>query len=343
MKNSNVKLLEKFALALLVTGILGLVTITLLFLLNTTAWNLNALETSIWNNYGGTIGGSIGVLFSLVGALFLIINLREQRRNTAKQQIETHFYQMLQLHRNNVAEMQSKGHVGRSFFVNIKDEFHILLAKLQTAVIPDPGEEWPPLTIGKEVNIAYLTLYFGVRNSSENYLRTLIAHIIGDEKNLSDKIFTRFLEGISEEQRKVESRNIHNRYRKKFLPYDGHQSRLGHYFRHLFQIVTFINDQPNGLLSYHDKKHYIKVLRAQLSTHEQAIFLYNSLSELGSAWEKEKTNEEEKLITKYNLIKNLPMEFSIGIDASSFYPNVSFEHQGYPAEMERKKWESIYK
>jgi len=125
------------------------------------------------------------------------------------------------------------------------------------------------------------------------------------------------------------STGYHNKYIKY---YGGHQFRLGHYFRHLFQSVKFINNQT--ILNYEEKYEHVKVLRAQLSNYEQAVLFLNSLSSLGRAWEFDpeirsgrlnisKVNFE--LITKYNLIKNIPGESLYGIPFKVFYKNVQFE------------------
>jgi hypothetical protein len=113
--------------------------------------------------------------------------------------------------------------------------------------------------------------------------------------------------------------------------YGGHQFRLGHYFRHLFQTVLFID--KSDLWNYHSKYSYIRLLRGQLSTYEQAILFFNSLSQLGRVWELEtKLNPataielNSHLITKYDLIKNIHSDVMIpNISSSMFYPFVSYE------------------
>lgn len=118
--------------------------------------------------------------------------------------------------------------------------------------------------------------------------------------------------------------------------YGGHQHRLGHYFRHLFQTVKFVNSQKK--LSNSQKYFYVKTLRAQLSTYEQAILFINSLSIMGMAWEISPDYKKSRikfidsyrkkqfqLITKYNLIKNLPGEHIFGIKYKNYYPNVNYE------------------
>jgi hypothetical protein len=118
--------------------------------------------------------------------------------------------------------------------------------------------------------------------------------------------------------------------------YGGQQHRLGHYFRHLFQSITYINSQKK--LTRKEKYAYIKMFRAQLSTYEQELLFINSLSILGMAWElkpKFKKNyfelindirfKNRKLITNYNLIKNVPGDHIFGINYSDYYPEVKYE------------------
>lgn len=119
--------------------------------------------------------------------------------------------------------------------------------------------------------------------------------------------------------------------------YGGHQYKLGHYFRHLFQTFSYINEQKN--LTEREKYFYAKTLRAQLSTHEQALLFINSISFLGLVWDLcpeveryyidpffDKRLKEKRLITKFNLIKNLPGQEIFGITYREFYPDVKYEH-----------------
>ncbi|MFD2744199.1 MULTISPECIES: putative phage abortive infection protein [Sphingobacterium] len=114
-----------------------------------------------------------------------------------------------------------------------------------------------------------------------------------------------------------------------FKFYGGHQAKLGHYYRHLYQTVTYINQQE--IFTYKEKYEYTKTLRAQLSTPEQYILFFNSISMLGRVWEFDKidataSQSNSYLITKYNLIKNIPdLNFARSINIDDFYPDVKFE------------------
>jgi hypothetical protein len=131
--------------------------------------------------------------------------------------------------------------------------------------------------------------------------------------------------------------------KRPFKYYGGHQFKLGHYYRHLFQSVKYIDEQKP--LTYKEKYEYLKTLRAQLSTPEQYLLFFNSISSIGRAWElKQLTgtpfeNFNCYLITKYNFIKNIPDTFYIDfIQIKHYYPLVEFEFGSKPeGRIELKK------
>jgi hypothetical protein len=92
----------------------------------------------------------------------------------------------------------------------------------------------------------------------------------------------------------------------------------------LYQTVTFVDSAD--FLTAKEKYNYVKTLRAQLSTHEQAILFFNVLSELGEDWELNPENDN-KLVSDYNLIKNIPKGFTFTIDAKAHFPKVKFEYE----------------
>ena len=78
---------------------------------------------------------------------------------------------------------------------------------------------------------------------------------------------------------------------------------LGRYYRHLFQMVKFVNDQPDNLYDEANwKNSFIGVLRSQMSDYEQLLLYYNAQSSFGKAW------DENHYIEKYRLIKNVPWD-----------------------------------
>ena len=105
-----------------------------------------------------------------------------------------------------------------------------------------------------------------------------------------------------------------------YLPFEGHQSRLGHYYRHLFQMVSFVDEASPDLKI--DKRKYMKTIRAQLSTHEQALLLINSLTPIGQDW------WVKNLIVNYGLVANIPCGFfaeTIQFETGELFPAGYFE------------------
>ena len=91
-----------------------------------------------------------------------------------------------------------------------------------------------------------------------------------------------------------------------YKPFEGHISRLGHYYRHLYPSVKYVTEQPDELIE--NKYEYLKTMRAQLSSHEQLLLYYNALTDMGNPWIK------NKFLTDYRFIKNIPLPMAdIGI------------------------------
>jgi len=78
---------------------------------------------------------------------------------------------------------------------------------------------------------------------------------------------------------------------------------LPHYFRVVFNIVKSIDAST---LTDDEKKHYVRLLRAQLSNYETGIIFYNSLMEEGRAF--------KPLIRKYDLMDNFPTKLYLRPD-----------------------------
>jgi hypothetical protein len=302
----------------------------ILFIFNTTELKTSLpIDSGIIGNYGTIVGGILASIFGLVSILLVIQTINEQERQNELQNIESRFFELLKLHRENVSQFQSKGKTGRGVVINIYDEYNELFNTIKQWC--EPGilglkneDEWNK----KCCQIAYEITFFGVGNNTTEHLKSRLKVIINNENFFDNKFYPGFLKIKIENHKKRKEENKEKLIsQKEYLENDGHQSRLGHYFRHLFQTVKFIDEQPKNLLNYDNKYSYIKTLRAQLTTHEQAIFLYNSLTHLGDKWEQKQKVDNKKLITKYNLIKNLPEGFTGSLNPINYYPNVYYEYK----------------
>lgn len=265
------------------------------------------LDSSLASEYGSLIGGVVGSIFTLAGMLLLYETIVAQRKSFEIQQFEARLFELIRMHRDNVAQMThripneaDKYSNGASVFVQIKSQFSELYRIIKPKVdkdktIADDDKE------REAINISYFILFFGVSREAREDLENALS---GFDK----KMIREIIEKISARKTEYDSNTVY---------FGGHQVRLGHYYRHLYLTVKYVD--KTKFLNEDEKYDYVKILRAQLTNHEQALFFINSLS-IGKKWE----DKKNKFITKYKLIRNLPRNFIKDIDPKKYY-NFVFE------------------
>ena len=193
------------------------------------------------------------------------------------------------------------------------------------------------------INICYLVVFFGLSKEGFRKIDTLlkdkmnssyyqpILQYLSMKPVLDSKFFNSWVVYQSFFKRGAIKELITDYHQKRYYKYyGGHQFRLGQYFRHLFQSISFVDNRTEMLKG--DRESYVKIIRAQLSDYELVLFFINSLSFLGSEWEiglnsfKRPGNTPRKFITTYHLIKNIPDSFLADtIDCKKYYPNVHYD------------------
>lgn len=78
--------------------------------------------------------------------------------------------------------------------------------------------------------------------------------------------------------------------------YDGHQFEIGHYFRNLYHVVKFVDSADDEVVP--DKKRYVSIIRAQLSSAELLLLFHNGLEQGRKKF--------KPLIERYALLKQFP-------------------------------------
>jgi len=365
-------------------------------------WNDSQnIDYAITGQIGDFIGGIVGTIISIAGFYFLYITFNNQTKSFERERLESKFFNMINLHRDNVASLkfnaenlvedqdslfiENRLYENSDVFTVIFKQFIICRNELMPffrdtdkIYIQDYEEELKkydfvvknsiPIYQLAQIDICYSIIFYGLNSEGLLILNELfkkkykekfiddILRFITLKPAYDEDIFLKWcvlkkrntkgkrnelVKRIYDWRRTKKTTDfsefweIPENYHNKFLKYyEGHQFRLGHYFRHLYQTVKFINAQES--LDYFTKYEYIKTLRAQLSTYEQAVLFINSLSELGKAWEispeiNNKLTSYSKfdfdLITKYNLIKNLPGDSIYGIHFKAFYNLVEYENE----------------
>ncbi|MDE1160605.1 MAG: putative phage abortive infection protein [Acidobacteriaceae bacterium] len=230
--------------------------------------------------------GFFGPIFSLISVVLLVFTLRQQRASVVQQGFANKYFVMLEIHRENANQISWRKTTGRRVFVLMVRELRCAIPYIREVA----RVQGRLLTQRQVIHIAYYCFFYGVGPSSA---RTLTMALKRDfDLPLIEEV-ARVLGHPATKQEVKELRDF------DFEPFNGHQSRLGHYYRHLYQLVSYVDEQESDLNKYD----YVRTVRAQFSTHEQALLLLNSLCPLGRNW------WSKRLITKYRLARNLPRNF----------------------------------
>jgi hypothetical protein len=234
---------------------------------------------------GAFVGGYIGSVFALISVVLLFSTLRSQRRAAEDQSFETKYFELLRIQRDNISEIRVRNATGRKMFVLMLRELRCALSAVQTLSL----QMGLRLSQKQALHIAYYVLFFGVGPNSSRMLKVSLAGFDGAFIDALDRC-------LGDPQYK---RRVRSEAKLGYAHFDGHQSRLGHYYRHLYQMVRYVDLQKSNVYKYE----YLKTIRAQLSTHEQALLLINSLTPIGENWWK------KRLIVTYRLVQNIPHDF----------------------------------
>ncbi|MBC7523241.1 MAG: putative phage abortive infection protein [Flavobacterium sp.] len=236
-----------------------------------------------------------------------------QTHQFKKSEFESQFYEMLKLHKENVNEVSISRKVKLKYdsrnselkYVDIKGRkaFEEILVELEKCY--DAAKKtFNSRDKNYWLERAYKVFFFGI-NSNENGIKRYYFRVENELKNLG--VDSTFYDNIKSEF------PAGNEY------LSGYATLLAHLYRHLFQIVKFISVQDENLITYEEKRKYIRILRAQLSNPEQALLFYNWKSGFGSQWE----NDSNKFFTDYRMIHNI--YDSLMLD--DFNPEIEFESQ----------------
>jgi hypothetical protein len=285
------------------------------------------LDFSKTGPIGDTIGGIMNPFIALSGVFLTFLafyiqlkanqqqrilftqELRAQNLQHRKNQIETQFYEMVRLHKENIndisvmtkfsvgGDVQDEKITGREVFKYFLNEIKILYYVAK--------KEFHELDKDSILNKAYHIFFQG------------IDYYLVDQKSIPDKQILEYINKL----KKIRDNNSNNghefnnlmqayniqAYRYQYALFCGYSSILSHYYRHLFLTVKFIANQQEELIDYSEKRKYLRILRAQLSNPEQEMLFYNWKSEYGINWE----NETNHFFTDYRMIHNIQSNMAI--------------------------------
>ena len=211
-----------------------------------------------------------------------------------KQQLERQFYEMLKIHCDNVknlhadsqhkpldADNHSQKNVnGHEYFSCLLEEFNLIYDSIKKIE-----------GIENIFNKTYNTFFFGI-NSANIQLKQETT------ESLSNYVFQNSSSLVWENHPKL--------IPLKDSLCKGRMDQLVPYYRHLFLMVKTVVQFNDDLFSYEDKRQFLRILRAQLSSAEQVLLYYNWKSECGKEWEEESSKPNgNHFFTDYRMIHNI--------------------------------------
>lgn len=334
------------------------------------------IDFSKTGQIGDTIGGLIGPFVAIIAASLTFLafwiqyranqiqikNFNEQRRDIKLERFQNKFFELLKIHKDNVEQINSifKENYFRVCINDLKTIYQLTVKFYLDFYHNDPLKD---KYLNKDydedlLNIAYLSFWLGNDKESRNTIHNLMKKKL--DSHFISKLFDWF-ESVNYKYFGYAFLQKKKGHRPMFIYNDKssdmvvisvdknlfieRSSILGHYFRHLFQTIKYVDEQDEDIINYEAKYNYIKNLRAQLTNHEQILLYYNSLSVFGSPWLEIQNNDLlSSFMIKYKMIKNIPLPFT----NFSIRPEVKFNkeivllNQKNPSE-ELFEWHEILK
>ncbi|WP_341743358.1 putative phage abortive infection protein [Azonexus hydrophilus] len=236
-----------------------------------------------WGQLGDYFGGTLNPIFGFISVVGLFLTIlyqsREMRlsteelRNSAdalksqneairRQSFEQTFFAWLGTYRQILGEITHGEKYGREALRAI----------------------WQPTLCSKD--IAGWDAYFAVAPNTGNAL--------------SDALLTFQLDSLNKagvEHYPVISKAANTAW---IALYDQHENKLDSFYRVLYRLLKWIDEQPADLLQEKDKWLYVGIVRSQLSWIEMVFLFYNGMTAKGKNF--------KPLIERYALFDNLTIE-----------------------------------
>ena len=211
-----------------------------------------------------------------------------------KQQLERQFYEMLKIHRDNVKNLHieslytdpttgnhsQKTATGHDFFRCLLEEFDLIYAKIYES---EKNEDI--------FNKAYRTFFFGIDSAA---------------RELKKETAETFRSIVFQNTNTLFWQNYPKLIPTRDSLFTGRMDQLVPYYRHLFLMVKTVVQFDDKLFPYEDKRQFLRILRAQLSSAEQVLLYYNWKSGCGEKWEEDSSKPNSNhFFTDYRMIHNI--------------------------------------
>jgi len=126
--------------------------------------------------------------------------------------------------------------------------------------------------------------------------------------------FNYILSEIEKESENDLRLKIHAKYEDLYI---DDNAMLGHYFRHLYHMLKYVNDST---FSEQEKTKYMNLIQSQMSNSELYLTFYNGISNFG-------ITKAYPILDKYNFLENLYVKDDLIFDSGFFYKKTTFKNK----------------
>ena len=254
------------------------------------------------------------------------------------QQIERQFYEMLKIHNDNVKSFHSNAHIPTYFSLEHPEKSHWK----QYSVY---GQEYLQTSL-LEFNLAYNIVKEKFPENNDIFDIAYSIFYYGAE-------FTH-KKGMISEDLLTELQNWRYGFWRGNDDYSklaafgssifrGHLALLNSYYRHLFLIVKTIVNINDEVLNYKNKRQFLRILRAQLTSAEQVLLFYNWKSGCGKAWEgMSEKGAIHHFFTDYRMVHNINPNDCIAFSESSLLKELTSVNAEYLYEGDSREKDPLF-
>lgn len=246
------------------------------------------------NLLGDFMAGTVASIWSLAGLFFIYVAFLGQKQQLLNQQLEIMYSQLevkytrLELS-GQKQEMKEQNNTLRQ--QKFENTFFQLLNLFNSIVNSLDIRNRKTLAVTTSGRDCFVVFY----RRLSNHLNSIIYGEQSAIKDLSEATVEQTVEAYDK-------------------LYSEDKSDMSHYFRTIYHIIKFVDKSE-----IENKKQYISIARAQLSSYEQILIFYNCLHENG--------NEKFKpLIEKYALFKNIDSSLLVNQEHLKEYENGAYGH-----------------
>lgn len=265
---------EKNSVRLLWFGILLFLLGVIIFIWKETFSTQEQINSEKFSQFGDLIGGIIGSIWSLAGVILFYVALTEQRndiqinRETLVTQVEALNQQIREFELQRV-ELEETRKVFQEQSITLKNQrFENTLFQL--------------LSLHHELVDKFSFSVGGFMTTKQLEKREVITHAFTDLNNRiyyvnseNEKDSDGQLIAVQKVPENIEVAELKLREAYKAFYFEDYKQVLSHYFRNIYHVFKFIF--TSKLIAQEEKQFYASIVRAQLSSDELFLILYNAL------------------------------------------------------------------